>query len=561
MKRALLLGLSAALSAWGFAPERPDTLLLGAMRSELRRSMDSLQLKGEPRPYFMSYLLWDMQGYHVETSMGSVERDEPERTRMLDVDLRVGSYDQDQSQYAGGLVFGPQLQAPIPESDDTLLLRQALWTLTDARYKVAVEQLAQKKSFLANHHGLDVLPDWTRQKSLQQRDIDALTPPDTAAWINLCRRLSAEVGRHAWLAESRVAYQYYYVTFYYVDSQGASYIQSLQENTWLAALLCQASDGEPLWDYARLSSRVGWPGRGGTPPEAELRDTLTYLLHRLDGLRHVPAVNSYRGPVLFTRGAACEVIDQTLLQPQATLRAPLSENSEPAFLLGLLDRKYLPDNITVRDTPFLRSYRGKLLYGAYKFDQEGQPAANVLLVDRGRITDFYRGKTPILPGEMSDNGHWRYGGGFPGVVEVQVSGGLSEGKLLDSLRRMARDEGAPYGLRVSKVADQDAWKLLRHPLMRYLPYADPNTSRGAFVLPAPVEIDAVDTATGVCTPVRGLTFNALDSKSLRDIPAVGKAPYLLEPQASFSLLCPSLLFSLLDLRGQNQVQPSLPILH
>ena len=84
--------------------------------------------------------------------------------------------------------------------------------------------------------------------------------------------------------------------------------------------------------------------------------------------------------------------------------------------------------------------------------------------------------------------------------------------------------------------------------------------RGTFALSPPCEVDIIDSRTGKVTPVRGLSFPAIDSKSLRDIVAVGEQPSLYEPQAAFSVLCPSLLFSLLDLKGNRATQPRPPYL-
>jgi len=70
----------------------------------------------------------------------------------------------------------------------------------------------------------------------------------------------------------------------------------------------------------------------------------------------------------------------------------------------------------------------------------------------------------------------------------------------------------------------------------------------------------IDDNTGEIISEKQQRFNALDSKSLRDIAAAGDVLHVLEPQASFSVLCPSLLFSLLDLGGSRQTQPHLPLL-
>ncbi len=554
--------LAISSAAFGFSIKVPDTTLITAMQSELHRSMDSLKLRGQAGPYFLAYTLWDVQSYRVEASQGSIEKAGDEPSRLIDVDLRVGSYDQDQSLYEGGIVFGSRLRAPVPLSDDTLLLRQAFWAQTDARYKVSLEKLAQKKSFLASHHGMDALPDWSRQKVLQQQSIDAIVPPDTAAWIELCRNLSGAAAQNTWLAESRVAFQYYYITLYYVDSEGSSYIQSVQENALLAALLSQARDGAPLWDYLRLAARDSLSGGGKTGETSfkTLKDSLTVLTQRMDYLRQSTPTPFYRGPVLFAGPAAGEVVQHTLLDPQARLRQALSENSEQPFLLNLKGRKYLPGNFNVRDVPGRERYQGKLLFGSYKFDHQGQPAEEVSLIDQGRIENFYRGKLPLQVQDSHDNGHWRYGQGFPGVVEVEATGGISEKALLDSLRMLTRDEGASFGLVVSKFLDDDAFRLLHHPLAQSISFGSFSASKGSFNLSAPVTVDAIDMKTGERTPVRGLVFNALDSKSLRDIGAVGDTQHLLEPQASFSMLCPSLLFNLLDLGGSRQAQQRLPVL-
>jgi hypothetical protein len=60
--------------------------------------------------------------------------------------------------------------------------------------------------------------------------------------------------------------------------------------------------------------------------------------------------------------------------------------------------------------------------------------------------------------------------------------------------------------------------------------------------------------------VRGLSFPSIDGKSLRNIVAIGDRPHVHEPQAAISVLCPSMLFSLLDMKGSRSTQPRLPYL-
>lgn len=562
----------AAPGAAAAPANQPDSVrltssaVLKAMGSELKRSMDSLRLRGGPKPYFLSYLIWDIQSYRMQASLGAVEESGFEPEHLLEVDLRVGNYAQDNTNFQGGIIFGPRLRLPLPQENDTNLIRQAIWATTDARYKVAVEQLAQKKAFLANHSGKDSLPDFTRPKAHRQARLDMPSPPDTAKAAALGRELSRYLGGFPWLSESRVGYQYYYTTWYYVDSDGSRFIQTAKEHTLLVSLLTQARDGAPLWDYFRLSTHDPLEVGVGEGPASlgKLKLALKPLLERLDGLRKAPPLANYRGPVLFTGTAAGELLNKALLSPQSRLREPLGANSEPNFLISLKDRKLFPADITVTDTPAMKDYQGRPLFGHYTFDHQGQPARDLVLVKQGRIADYFLGKVPVFrAGPQGGNGHWRYGGGFPGIARLESSRAVTEADLKGRLAALSAEEGTGYGIVVSKVLDEDAFKLLHHPLAIQLVLGEGGgeaDGKGSFSLPPPCELDRIDARTGALTPVRGLSFPPVDSKSLRDIVAVGNTLHLYEPQASFSVLCPSLLFSLLDMKGSRSSQPRLPYL-
>lgn len=533
--------------------------VLKAMAHELARSMDSLRIKGRPKPYFISFLVWDVESSHMQASLGSCEMADEDRQHMLDVDLRVGDYRQDNSNFQGGIVFGPRLRLPMPQDNDTNLIRAALWAATDAKYKVAVEGLAQKRAFLTNHSTGENLPDFSKQKASAYFHAESRTPPDTGKVKALGRELSGWLGTFPWLLESRVGYQYYYTTFYYVDSEGARLIETVKEHTLLVSLFTQAKDGAPMWDYLRVCTRDPLPLGEGPTSMAAMRDSLSPILKRLEQLRTVVPVANYRGPVLFTGHAAGELLNKALLAPQSRLREPAGTMSEPNFMVSLAGRKFLPGEVTVIDTPSLAAWHGRSLFGHYHMDQQGQAAEDIVLVKAGRVQEFLKGKVPILPGQTHvSNGHWRYGGGFPGVTLLRSNKPVPEKDLRARLASLGTDEGTGYGMMVSKLVDEDAFKLLRHPLAAQLAMTDGMDGRGSFSLTPPCEIDMLDSRTGKVTPVRGLSFPAIDSKSLRDIAAVGEEPWLHEPQAAYSVLCPSLLFSLLDLKGSRSNQPHLP---
>ena len=560
---ALMIGLgsvvpiSAADSAKVFLDASP---VIRTMARELHRSMDKLHLKTGPRPYFISYLMWDVKSYHMQASLGSCEISDQDREHLLDIDLRVGDYKRDNTNFQGGIVFGPHLRLPLPQENDTTLIALSLWAATDAKYKVAVEQIAQKQAFLINHIGLDTLPDFSRQQALGKVTGDAPSLPDTTKVKKLGKDLSLYLAGIPWLQESRVGYQYYFTTFYYVDAEGSRYIQTIKEHTLLVALFTQAQDGAPLWDYLRISTRDPLDLGSGSVSLGALKDSLAPILHRLETLRTAVPLANYRGPVLFTGTAAGEVLNKSLLVPQRRLREPLGTGSEPNFMVSLDGRKLFPSEVTVIDTPSMAAYRGRALFGHYEMDHQGQSAQDIVLVKDGRVKDYLLGRVPVFNKGHSGNGHWRFGGGYGGVVLLKSAKPMEEIELKNKLSAIGFDEGTGYGLIVSKLLDEDAFKLLRHPLAGQLLASEGMDGRGAFALSGPCELDMLDSRTGKVTPVRGLAFPVLDSKSLRDIVAVGAEPFLHEPQASFSILCPALLFSLLDLKGSRSTQPHLPLI-
>ena len=146
-KRASLgLALLAATLVAGVPADAGDSPILAAMRSELDRSMKALAEAPEP-PYFLSYELTESHYIVVAGSFGTLQQSEESRRRQLDVDLRVGSYELDNSrQIRGTRGFERRdrfAYIPMPVDDDPEVLRDLLWYHTDERYKKAVARFTR----------------------------------------------------------------------------------------------------------------------------------------------------------------------------------------------------------------------------------------------------------------------------------------------------------------------------------------------------------------------------------------------------------------------------------
>jgi len=66
-----------------------------ALEQEMKRAFDLLKQKGNPAPYFISYSVRENESVDIEASLGALTNSQKDRSRLLDVDVRVGNYDLD----------------------------------------------------------------------------------------------------------------------------------------------------------------------------------------------------------------------------------------------------------------------------------------------------------------------------------------------------------------------------------------------------------------------------------------------------------------------------------
>src|SRR5262249_31333977 len=140
-------GIAAApsRSAARRAPKPPQAAaaqspLLQAMQQEMDREMGVLS-KTDPAAYFASYTLTDTQRTNVTGSNGALLSSQTDHSRWLESQVRVGSYDFDNTHHVGN-----QREAPVgsygetvPVDDDTAVLKRAMWRETELQYRAAAE--------------------------------------------------------------------------------------------------------------------------------------------------------------------------------------------------------------------------------------------------------------------------------------------------------------------------------------------------------------------------------------------------------------------------------------
>jgi len=414
---ALAAVVAAAPPAFAQAPRTQpgdSDQTLAAMRDELRRSRERLQIPGLERPFYIQYRLVDLDVRTVSAAFGALVSSNTSRNRSMSVEVRVGDYKVDSSNFISDDTFrgfiGSTGTVGIDRDYDSL--RQDLWLATDQAYKESLDALARKRGFLRSlahppsiddfsHAGPVVLieprsePDWTSRK-----------------WEEEAKAVSAALRAHPQLTSSRVTYHLIYVTSYLMNSEGSEIRVSRSLAAVEAGIETLADDGTPLHHfyaaYARRPAEL--------PPAEAARKGIERAARELLALRAAPPAPDYIGPVLFEAPAAGSLLAQMLGPSLSGARPPLS--MLPMFeqimermggrseWTGRVNTRVLPANVTLADDPTALEFHGQPLLGAYQVDEEGVRGQRVAIVENGMLRHLLMSRRPGADFEES-NGHGR----------------------------------------------------------------------------------------------------------------------------------------------------------
>jgi hypothetical protein len=558
-----------------------DDVILRAMKDELARS---LQLKvpggkSDDTPYFISYTLDDADMFGVTASFGSVTGTSRNRFRAPLVEVRVGSYDFDNTGHVfSGFYTGSRYDTePIPLDDDYRALRERFWLGTDFAYKAAVESIGRKRAALANAAANgDRLPDFTKGEAVQALSKVERTRIDEAAWTARAVQLSAIFNAHPEVLASSVEFHFNQDTTYFVNSEGTA-LRFPDDVTWFSARAeGQAADGMLL----RVSMATPALALSQLPSESELRSMVSEMAEHIRGLVNAPLGEQFIGPVLFEPEAAAQLLAQLLGDNLHVQRKPVSDPRRPVNLIaseyeGRINSRVLPEFLSVKDDPTQTSWNGRPLAGYYPFDFEGVRPSPVSLIEKGVLKGFLATRQPVKYGPAS-NGHARFPGGFGthaaaiGNLFVTAAETAPFADLKSRFMQMCKDRDKPYGMLIRKLD---------------FPFSGSNgelqalqsssAGSGGSVRPISPPVLAYRVyPDGREELVRGLRFRGVSTRSLRDIQAAsaettvfnfinngaplaraGVSVYI----APSSVIAPGLLFDELELAPAQDELEKLPL--
>jgi predicted Zn-dependent protease len=540
---ALRSGLSAALGfaaaallfPWTASAQQPATpVLLDAMTTELHRAFTSLGKQGDDKqlpPYFLSYAVSEATYVGIRAQFGALADSASNHIRMADVQVRLGDpkLDNTHGTHRGSAVNSMEM----PLTDDREALERTLWLATNTGYGTALDNyLRVKTEAQVRAKEEDTSPDFSQETP--QTYIGKPAPPvvvDKAAWERRVTELSKIFRDYPDVYQNMVMLTVQNETDYFDSSEGSKVVTPHLAARLVAFAVTRADDGMDLFRAQTFEAETV----DGLPKQADLEAAMRELGKSLEALRKAPVTEPFDGPAILS-GRAAAVFFHEVLGHRLEGQRQRGDEEGQTFTKEV-GKDVLPTFLSVADDPTRTSFDGTWLSGSYEYDDEGQKARKVELIDDGVLKTFLMSRLPIANFAES-NGHGRaQSGRVPtgrqGNLIVTSTKKEPESELRKQLIEEAKKQGKPFGLyfedissgfAVTTRSSPQAFQVI--PLVVYRVYVDGRPDelvRGVSIVGTPLAALKRIVATGDKSEV----FNGECGAESGTIPVSAVAPAML----------------------------------
>jgi TldD protein len=592
---ALFVGLCTAPALFAQAAASSDSdHTLQAMRDEMARSKARLELQIPPsnqpvRPYFLEYRLLDMDVREVSAEFGALISTNHNRSRLMNVEARVGDYKLDSSNFISDEGFrgfiGPTGTVGIDRDYNSL--RQDLWIATDQAFKEAVETYSRKQAYLSSLARPSDIDDFSRVQVIQRAEPLAKSDWSGRKWEEEAREASSALRAFPQIYESRVTYYLIYLTEYYLTSEGTEIRTNHSYAAIEAGMNSLADDGMQVSNF--YSTYAPLPAE--LPNADTVKKNLNVAGTELMAIRVAPPAADYTGPVLFESRAAAALLAQVLGPSLNGARPPVAFQPVVDQLMnslgarsdwtGKINARVMPNTVTLIDDPTAKDYKGAPLVGSYSIDDEGVPAQKVTIVENGTLKNLLMSRRPGPDSDQS-NGHGRSSFTDPKPTMSNLFFSSTETVSKDDLKEKfldaCREEKLNYCIVVRQM-DNPSISLMHQDdfteLLASLGGGNAATDR------LPLVVYKLYPSDGHQELVRGARISGFSPRLLRNIAAIGNDDYVYNFMLNetvgvsgtalgafgnaqnglpASVVAPSLLFEEVEVRGARGEPKRLPIL-
>jgi predicted Zn-dependent protease len=453
------------------------------MTSELHRAFTSLGKAGAPGddkqlpPYFLSYSVSDTSYVSIRAQYGAIVDSSASRARVADVQVRLGEpkLDNTHGTHRSSAVNSMEL----PLADDRVALERSLWMATNAGYGTALDNyLRVKTESQVRAKEEDSSPDFSQQAP--QTYIGTPAPAvviDKAAWEHRVSDLSQVFREFPDVYQNAVMLTVQNETDYFASSEGSQIVTPHLAARLVVFAVTRADDGMDLFRAQTFEAKT----IDGLPAQPALTAAIRELGKSLEALRKAPVTQPFDGPAILS-GRAAAVFFHEVLGHRLEGQRQRGDEEGQTFTKDV-GKDVLPTFLSVADDPTRTTFGDTWLSGSYQYDDEGQKARKVDLIDDGVLKTFLMSRLPIANFAES-NGHGRAQSGHvptgrQGNLIVTSTNTVTDAELRKQLIDEAKKQGKPYGLyfedissgfAVTQRSSPQAFQVI--PLVVYRVYVD-----------------------------------------------------------------------------------------
>ncbi len=507
--------------------------VLAAMQAELERSVKTLGAQ-DPPAYYIGYTITDTQRSEVSGSNGALLSSSDNRNRWLEVSIRTGSYDLDNTHKVGPREEqrgGPGEPAPI--DNDTEVLRRAIWLETDKQYRSAAEALIKirtgKEVKVESAEGS--APDFTHEQPHTDIGPETSIQLDRKPWEERVRAYTKAFRDSPAVINSIATFTAQAQNAFQVTSEGTQ-LQYGQIRYRLELFIQgKAPDGMDLDRYYNFD----WVNPSDAPDDKAVYAAEAGMRKELEGLVAAPINEPSVGPALLTGRAAAVFFHEVFgHRAEGHRQKDVAEGQTFAKKVG---EQILPDFLSIVDDTTMKKLGSTDLLGYYQYDDEGTKAHRVTLVDHGVLKDFEMSRSPLV-GFPHSNGHGRRQlGAAPvsrqGNLIVESSKTVTNAQLRAKLIELIKEQHKPFGLLIDDIAggftftgrgQPQAFQVLPLVVYKVFPDGKPDQLvRGVDIVGTPLAALTKIVATGDTPEV----FNGYCGAESGSVPVSAAAPAIL----------------------------------
>jgi len=429
------------------AEENSD--ILNALRLELDRSLENLTHAAEVPLYYLAYQVTEEREFVLSAQDGGFKAPQLKLHRYLDVDVRVGDMQLDNTREIRGGSWRDNYSGrrivEFPLESDPDAIRSVLWAETEYQYRKAQERytkvLANRQVKVEEENLSD---DFSPCDPHQYVEETSYTAVDTAYWNGIIGRTSAYFTQFPFVFKSSASMRLLDKTIFFINSDGSRLQHSLYYIVLGIRTEGMAEDGMELkrdesWAAASMDR---------LPDEETIMKSAERLVKELEILIDAPIVDPYIGPAIL-RSRASGVFFHEIFGHRIEAQSQKSVRDGQTFTKKI-GEQILPEFISIYDDPTLKSLHGKDLRGYYKYDDEGTPSERVTVVENGILKNFLTSRSPLLEFKRS-NGHGRRNYGYDvisrqGNLIVESTNVVPFDQLKQMLVEECKRQNKPYGL-------------------------------------------------------------------------------------------------------------------